>query len=375
VWCCVVDGPDVVARRWFRGTLSGGWKAFAATSAEKGDTVRVTLRDIADEAGVSVMTVSNVINGNRGRVSESTIERVQEIVARRGYVPSASARSLAANASRMIGLLVPAADEDSLMVSPHNAAMFGLLERRLRKAGYHLLLRGVARPSEVLEAVKSWNLDGVILLGFVDADVDSFTGAGETPILALDSYSPNEVTTGVRSNDYEGGRLAAEHLISLGHRRIVFAGPAFAASGVVQQRHAGFVAAHEKAGVWWDASRDVVADTTYSAGVELGRELLRGHPDATAVFATADILAAGLLEGLRASGASVPGDVSVVGFDDIDLSSYVTPKLTTIAQDVVAKSDEAVRLVLDEIEGSRPTEPVVLPVHLVPRESTALVPR
>ncbi|NNC12945.1 LacI family DNA-binding transcriptional regulator [Planctomonas sp. JC2975] len=332
--------------------------------------MRVTLKDIADEAGVSVMTVSNVVNGNRARVSQATIERVQEIVERRGYVPSASARSLAANASRMIGLLVPAADEDSLMVSPHNAAMFGLLERRLRRAGYHLLLRGVARPSEVLEAVRSWNLDGVILLGFVDADVDSFVMDGGPPLLALDSYSANPLTAGVRSDDFEGGVIAASHLLGLGHREILFAGPEFADSGVVQQRHAGFLAAHDAAGVSWDPSRLVPADTTYEAGVELGRRVRKEHPRATAVFATADILAAGVLEGLRSSGAAVPGDVSVVGFDDIDLAGYVTPKLTTIAQDVVAKSDEAVRRILDEIDGTPPDAAAVLPVRLVLREST-----
>jgi DNA-binding LacI/PurR family transcriptional regulator len=85
--------------------------------------MRVTLKDIADEAGVSMMTVSNVVNGKRARVSPDTIERIQRIVAARGYVPSASARSLAARASKLIGLLVPAADEDSLMISPHNVAI------------------------------------------------------------------------------------------------------------------------------------------------------------------------------------------------------------------------------------------------------------
>ena len=106
--------------------------------------MRVTLKDIAAEAGVSIMTVSNVVNGNRARVSPETIERVQRIVERRGYVPSASARSLAARSSRLIGLLVPAADEDTLTISPHTVAMLGQIERELRKRDYHLLLRGVA---------------------------------------------------------------------------------------------------------------------------------------------------------------------------------------------------------------------------------------
>lgn len=109
-------------------------------------SVRVTLKDIAQRAGVSMMTVSNVINGNSARVSPATIERIQRIVVELGYVPSHSARSLAAKSSRMVGVLVPAADEESLTISPHNVAIIGQLERELRKRAYDVLLRGIARP-------------------------------------------------------------------------------------------------------------------------------------------------------------------------------------------------------------------------------------
>jgi LacI family transcriptional regulator len=160
--------------------------------------VRVTLRDVAERAGVSTMTVSNVMNGNRARVSPETIERVQLIAAELGYVPSAPARSLSARSSRLIGLLVPAADEDSLMISPHNMAMVGQIERALRRLGYHLLLRGIADQREVAEALQSWSLDGAILLGFLDEEIDRLTAktVGAVRVLAIDSYSANPLTTG-----------------------------------------------------------------------------------------------------------------------------------------------------------------------------------
>jgi LacI family transcriptional regulator len=336
--------------------------------------VRVTLKDIADEAGVSMMTVSNVVNGKRARVSPDTIERIQRIVAERGYVPSASARSLAAKSSRLIGLLVPAADEDSLMISPHNVAIVGLIERELRKGGYHLLLRGISQPAEVAEALQSWSLDGAVLLGFLDEEIDRLAAAtvGKVSLLAIDSYSANPLTTGVRSDDYTGALLAARHLLALGHREIVFAGPAFSDVGVVHQRYEGFRAAFAEAGLRWTERLVTVETTDHASGLSLGLGLASSHPDATAVFATADILAIGIMEGLAEAGCSVPGDVSVLGFDDLDLSRYVTPKLTTIAQDIPQKAAIAVRLLLAAVErAEHPADPITLDVRLITRESTA----
>lgn len=335
---------------------------------------RVTLRDIADEAGVSMMTVSNVVNGNRARVSPETIERVQRIVAERGYVPNSSARSLAARSSRLIGLLVPAADEDSLTLSPHTGAMLGQIERALRKRGYHLLLRGISHPDEVGEALRSWSLDGAVLLGFLDEEIDRLDAAvaGKVAMLAIDSYSRNPLATGVRSDDLAGGRIAASHLIELGHRDIVFAGPSFSDVGVVHQRFEGFRQAFADKGIAWDDRLIATVTTTHASGRALGARLRTDFPTATAVFATADILAVGIMAGLAESGVAVPAAVSVVGFDDLDISAIVTPKLTTVAQDIPRKATIAVDLLLTAIEQrKRPAEPVTLDVHLAERDSTA----
>lgn len=339
--------------------------------------MRVTLKDIANAAGVSPMTVSNVMNGNHARVSAETVARVQRIVTELGYVPSASARSLAARASRLVGLLVPASDEDSLTLSPHNTVILGQVERQLRKHGYHLLLRGIADPAEVPEALRSWSLDGAILLGFLDEEIDRLgkDALGRVPVLAIDSYSSNPLTTGVRSDDFTGARLATAHLIDLGHRAILFAGPAFTDMGVVHERFRGFRTAFADAGLEWDESLIEAVNTTHDAGVALGSRLPRVHPGTTAVFATADILAIGIMEGLTEAGTPVPSMVSVVGFDNLDLSAYVTPKLTTVAQDLAAKAANAVDLLVQAVRHrTRPTVPVTLEVNLVERRSTAPAP-
>lgn len=335
--------------------------------------MRVTLKDIATAAGVSMMTVSNVVNGNHARVSPATVARVQRLVAELGYVPSASARSLAASTSRLVGLLVPAADEDSLTLSPHNTAILGQVERELRKSGYHLLLRGIADPAEIPEALRSWSLDGAILLGFLDEEIDRLGASqlGPVPLLAIDSYSDNPLTTGVRSDDFAGARLACAHLIGLGHREILFAGPAFGDAGVVRERFRGFRTAFADAGLTWPDRLIETVNTTHEDGVALGGRLLDTHPSTTAVFVTADILAIGVMAGLTDAGVPVPSRLSVVGFDNLDLSAYVTPKLTTVAQDMTAKAANAVTLLLNAMKhGERPTTPMTLDVHLVEREST-----
>lgn len=332
----------------------------------------VTLRDIADEAGVSVMTVSNVVNGKSARVSQATIERVTSIMERRGYVPNAPARSLAAQRSHVIGVLVPVSEGDSLLMSPHHTAVIGGVERQLRKHGYHLLLRGIADPAEVDEAVRGWSLDGAILLGFLDEEVDEVTLDG-VPLVAIDSYSSNPRTTGVRSDDFAGGLAAGRYLIEHGHRTALFAGPRFSDVGVVRRRYDGFRRAFEEAGIdFAPSARIVETTTTYEDGRRLGARLRAEHPEASAVFATADILAIGLMTGLADAGVAVPAEVSVIGFDDLEFGGYVSPGLTTIGQDMGGKVSEAARILLAEIEqGERPENPVTLDVRIVERGSVA----
>lgn len=337
--------------------------------------MRVTLKDIAMEADVSLMTVSNVVNGRHERVSQATVERIEKIIATRGYVPNASARSLAANASKMIGLLAPSLEEDTLLLSPHNIAVFGVMERQLRHKGFHVLFRGVSDIDEAAVSMRSWALDGAVLMGFRDEEISELDPPPRTKVVALDSYVDHPQVTALRSDDFEGGRLAAQHLIDLGHREIAFAAPQFTSIGPVAARFAGFRAAHEASGLSVDAAHVLTVATQWDAGRSAGRELGRTHPQITAVFATADISAAGFVEGVRQAGRTVPGEVSVIGFDDIELASYITPKLTTIAQGVMAKGSLVAQTLLAQIGGeTRLPADRVLPVHLIERESTAPAP-
>lgn len=329
--------------------------------------VTVRLSDIADAAGVSVMTVSNVMNGKRARVSESTISRVQEIADRLGYVPNIQARSLKASQSHIIAALVPVRENNSLLVSPHTAAVIGGVEQHLRQRGYHVLLRGIEHQEDIANAVRGWSLDGAILVEFTDAQIDSIQ-VDDVPLVAIDSYSTNPRTIGVRTDDHGGGRLAGSRLIEAGHRKLLFAGPPYEGMGVVGQRFDGFLAACVDAGIGPGAVEIAEVLTTFEDGRALGLRLRRDFPDVTAVFATADVLAIGIVAGLGEAGAAIPGDISIIGFDNLEVSAYTAPGLTTVAQDMSGKVAEAARIILGEIEaGEGPHAPVSLGVELVER--------
>ncbi|MGC5165588.1 LacI family DNA-binding transcriptional regulator [Luteimicrobium sp. DT211] len=352
---------------------------------------RVTLKDIAHEAGVSVMTVSNVVNGNLGRVSPTTADEVRRVIAARGYVPNGSAQSLAAGRTRLVGLLVPPGTADqSLLVSAHDVGVVGAVEATLRSHDNHLMLRSAGTADDVRESVRRWNLDGIVVMNYTDAELEALELPRDTPVVLVDAYeregadqregadgdagvSPVPVAR-VGSDDAQGGRLAAEHLLALGHRRIVFCGPTTTPSRVVAERLRGFRAALAAAGVAWDDTLVVPANTSFEEGLRAGGVVAASHPEATAVLATADILAAGLAKALARAGRRVPEDVSVVGYDDTDVAEYVTPSLTTVRQDVVAKGRTAASLLLSMIDGERPADPARLGVELVVRESTAPAP-
>jgi LacI family transcriptional regulator len=349
----------------------------------------VTLKDVARAVGVSVMTVSNVVNGRLDRVSPATAARVERAVADLGYVPSAAARTLVARRSGLVGLLLPGRpDGVSLLGSPHDVAVTGALEAALRGRDHHLMLRGVGDARDVRDSVRRWGLDGVVLMGFTDAAlggldlpptlaavlVDADGGAvGGTGGGAVGGTGGGPAHAHVRSDDRAGGRLAGAHLAGLGHRGLVLCGPVDGASRVVAERLAGFREAAADAGLPAGTVRTAHARTTYDEGVALGGRLAADvrAGAVTGVFATADVLAAGVVRGLTDAGLRVPADVSVLGYDDADLARQVTPRLSTVAQDTAGKGRLAAELLLGLVtgDGAGPRSASV-PVALVAREST-----
>jgi LacI family transcriptional regulator len=331
-----------------------------------------TMRDVARAAGVSPMTVSNVLHGRSARVSPSTVRAVEDAIARLGYVPNGVARALSARASGIVALVYPSGDEDApALANPHDSVLVGEIERAVGRSGRHLMIHGSADVLTTTANLRTWSVDGALFLGVFADQVDELRAHADIPLVFVDTDAPGAASVGV--DDRLGGWLAGAHLTGLGHRAHAFVGPDASVTGVVQERHAGWSAALREHGLDLAAMPVLrVTDATFEAGRAAAERLLALPEPPTAVFCTADVLAVGLMAGLADAGVRVPRDVSVVGFDDTPECRYVSPALTTVRQDVRAKGRTAVELLHRLVTGDAATPSrTVLPVELVERDSTA----
>lgn len=299
----------------------------------------MNLKTIAKEAGVSTATVSNVINGNYHKVSQATIEKVQRIIQELDYQPNATARSLASKKSRIIGVVVSNIDSrDNFSSNPHYAHLMALLENYIRNQGYYMMLRCVNQCRESIPLFSSWNVDGMIFFGTVPSDIEEIKRSVKVPAVFIDAYAQDQQINNVGVDDYKGGYLSAKYLLEKGHRNIAFVGSGVEYYGVMGQRFQGFLQACRERGMDLPQSHVYDCQTTYEQGVEVGKRIAASRADVTAVASMSDIVAIGLMEGLRLGGKRVPEDVSVIGFDNLLECQYTYPRLTTISQNTEQKA-------------------------------------
>lgn len=334
-----------------------------------------TIKDIAKEAGVSYTTVSNVIHGRTDHVSPQTIETINQIIDRSGYVPNMSARSLVNNSSKVVGFinhLVPGTD-GGFVADPFHSAFIGSMEEVLRENGYYLMLRTVKDSDDLLKFLYNWNLDGLFFTGlFQDSFFKTLTEIN-VPIVLIDSYIKHKNIQNVGLEDYRGGYMATKYLLEKGHREIVFASPHIQPGGVVETRLNGYRKALSEYNLPFRPDYVYEQEFAVSSGISLGHKLAE-RKGITAIFATADILAAGIMAGLHECGKRIPEDISVVGFDDINICRLTSPTLTTIHQDPAEKGRVAVDFMMKRLQNKPISKnEVILPVRLVERESVKTI--
>jgi LacI family transcriptional regulator len=338
-----------------------------------------TLRDVAAEARVSTMTVSNVVNGQTGRASPATVARVLAAVEKLGYVPSAPARALSTQSTRLVTLIYPAAPQGvASLVNAHDSIFVSEVERWVSADKRHLLIHAARDPiSAATEVLRTWRVDGAIFLGTFSEEIEGLPERHDAPMVFVDNYSPSPDVNVVRVDDRRGGYLAGKALVAAGHRAVGFVGPPRDHDGVIRRRHQGFLAGLEGHGAALAAEHEVQCDSTFEDGLAAAVRLAALPHRPTGVFATADVLAAGLVKGFSSAGVTVPEQVSVVGFDDLPVARQVTPELTTVRQDVEAKARASVELLKRLIDGwpDGPAEQVELEVALVERRTVAPPPR
>ena len=341
----------------------------------------MTLKDIAEKAGVSMMTVSNVINGKHSRVSAATIEKVNSIIKEYNYVPNLSARSLTVKSSHIIGVIVPLDDKEdngtsvSYFDNPYVSSMIGVIERELRDNGYFVMIRAVRSQDDLSILMRNWNVDGAIFLyprlgdRFEDS-INAIVAETHLPVVLFDARTDNPEVINVCSDDRKGCYLSTRYLINRGHKKIAFVAN-YEGNPLLTDRFEGYRAPMEESGLGCDPDCIFSYSPSYEEGIAAGKAIAASALKITGLVTTADICAIGIMEGARLGGLRIPTDLSVIGYDNLAVSTYTTPKLTTISQNVIKKAETAMELLLEKLRTGHVEQPhIQLDVELVERQST-----
>lgn len=309
----------------------------------------VGIKDVARQAGVSVGTVSNVIN-RPDLVAEETRTRVQSVIARLGYVRSESARQLRAGASRIMALLVLD------MGNPFFVAVASGAERTARAAGLGVMVcnsaQSVSEELEYLSLFAEQRVRGVLVTPAdpTGRSLDGLRSQG-IPFVLVDRVSADPSVCSVSVDDVAGGRLAVQHLITAGHRSIVYVGGPPEVTQV-HDRKAGALAALAEAGLPASSLTEISAERLdVAAGRDAGSRLLGLGHRPTAVFCANDLLALGVLQAMFAARISVPDEMAIVGYDDIEFAAAAAVPLTSVRQPAVSMGRLAAEMLLEETVG------------------------
>ena len=333
--------------------------------------MRATLKDVAQLAGVSAATVSYVLNGKRS-ISEETRRRVLDAVRKLDYVPDLNARGLSMRDSKLIGVVVPQTEPGDRLMFQNSfySEVLGSIEYCARQQGYHILISATDANESYLTLAKQRNLDGIIVIGMYPSEFYQQMKKSQIPIVLIDSYCNDYYYHNIRIDDAYGSYLATQYLLQCGHRELAFFVGRIQENGVMKKRLTGYQQALAEFGVPYRKESVFEGQIDYASGVELARQLLACGLPATAVVAAADILAIGALKGFYEAGRRVPDDISIVGFDDLEISQYLTPGLTTVRQQISLKGQKAVELLLKHIAQPDLTkQEEILPLQLVERGS------
>lgn len=321
--------------------------------------IRSTIYDVAREAGVSIATVSHVING-KGKISRERREEILDIMKRLNYRPNAIASALAGKRTFTLGLLVPD------ISNPFFAEMARSVEDQGHQLGYSVIICSTDNQEEKVKRyvnlLRQKQVDGVIIgTGISHGELLKPLQEHSLAIALIARDNPALDASSVRVHDLEGGRLAAEHLLQLGHRRLaVLAENERVTSS--SERVRGFVEAAASHGLELSPGCIAACDHKIEDGYRRAKAMLELAVRPTALFCCNDLLAVGALRAARELGLRVPEECSVVSFDDTILASVTDPPLTVIAQPIEQMGRMAVDLVVRGLSGKGdPARPIVLP--------------
>ena len=344
----------------------------------------VKIKDIAESLNVSPTTVSNVIHGNLKKVSPQKANLIRTRLQELNYIPNMNAHTLAGSKSKMIGVILNSADDSAdrrdkytLHSNPFNSTILSTLEEEIRLNGYYMMFYVSQEMQEILNVIKGWNIDGLIVWGVDQTATDfqkqcaTLSRLAKIPVVFIDSYCNNEDPYDyIGLDDLRGGYIPTRYLIENGHRNIAFASDFLPLYGIRKLRFAGYRKALEEAHIPWRENLLIQTSREKELRVECYNRIAQSIDQYTAIFFDADYYAVEAMGYLMDAGIRIPEDISIIGFDDNSFARIIRPRLTTIRQDVPLKAKKAVERLLELIENpDLPPKGIVLPVELIVRNS------
>ncbi len=332
---------------------------------------RATLKDVAQLAGVTAATVSYALSGKR-TISEETKQRIYDAIAQLDYVPDLNARGLSMRDSKLIGVVVPQTEPGERLMFQNSfySEVLGSIEYYARQEGYHILISATDANESYLTLAKKRNLDGIIVIGMYPDEFYQQMKRTQIPIVLIDSYCNDHYYHNIRIDDAYGSYLATRYMLENGHEHIAFFAGQIKENGVMKKRLLGYQQALEEFDIPFRKEYIFEGQIDYNSGINLANQLMDSCVPTTGIVAAADILAIGAAKGFFEAGKLVPKDYSIIGFDDVEVSQYMTPGLTTVRQQISLKGQKAVHLLLKHIDDpSLPKQEEILPLQLVVRGS------
>ncbi len=323
-----------------------------------------TIRDVAEKAGVSVTTVSRVLN-NRGYISEATRKKVYKAMEELDYQPNEVARSLFRKRSNIIGLIVPT------VAHPFFAELTAYVETYAYARGYKVLICNsqldASKEQEYVGMLRRNQVDGIIMASHT-LEVEEYKKLN-LPVVTFERFISNRIPY-VTSNNYQGGKLAVELLLERGCKMIAHMCGSLHLDMLANQRHRAFMDVAEARNVPFFTVETDINVFEVDKYEQLLTELLTQHPDIDGLFLNSDIMAIAAMKVCRKLGKRIPEDMKIIGYDDVSIASLVSPQITSVRQPLAEMSELSVRLIEDLVEGKTVEVENCLPVELVERETT-----
>lgn len=332
-----------------------------------------TIKDVARRAGVAISTVSAVLNRS-APVSEQVIEKVNQAIGAVGYVPHGAARSLRSGNSQLIGLVVPN------IANPHFAAVAREIENICLTAGYMTVVYSTGqdseRESQVLKMLRVQRVAGLVVIPTrSDAEHGSqLVGQIQVPTVLLDMFVEGLPYNVIKTDNVEAGRLATDHLLGMGHRRIgIIAGIAGLATS--DDRLEGYRKAHAQHGIAVEPGLQVAGNFDQAQAHDRAIDMLQRHERPTALIAISNMMMLGVLFAVRELKVNVPAELSIVGIDDLEFAAVLHPAPTVVVTPILSMAQRAVEMLLRQLTQKEAATGVweIHQPHLVIRESTRAI--